>query len=301
MSNSLVQNISSLTTRIAVEIKSLKESASESNRPYLSEQTITVGSTTNQISAIVDPEFLMVYKNRQRLFPDIDYTINTAGTLITFTDDLNASDVILLITCENPDSSEGKLTFSEQNVSITSATTSVNVTYDTLFVAVYRNRQRLFKNIDFFADSGSVISFTDSLSAGDQLLIISCSYADGTIPVHQYASKDHSHYGVHALVEHTHDYVSPKPSVNISKSSYTFTPVNNTVYNFTGITTLTFEAIPNNTEEIIINMSTGSSGLTLTFPENVKYIGNEPSGDASKEYVMSILCGIVAMYEVQTM
>ena len=294
--NSLVQNISSLSERIGIEIKNLKENSSSSsaNHPYLSESFITITSTTKTLSVVYDPGFLVLYKNRQKLYNGIDFTA-TDGTTIIFTNDLVIDDVILIIACESD--SDNTLVLTEQNVSITTATTSVNVTYDTTFVAVYKNRQRLYKNIDFFADDGNVISFKNSLSSGDVLLIISCSDSSGTIPTHQYASENHSHYGVHALVDHTHE----KPVVSVASSSYSFAPVNNTIYNMSGLESLTFTSIPNNKDEILIYIYSGSNGLTLIFPEDVKYIGNAPTGEASKEYVISILGGIVAMTEVQTL
>lgn len=67
----------------------------------------------------------------------------------------------------------------------------------------------------------------------------------------------------------------------------------NTEYSGTDITTLTF-TFPNEDFESYISITTASSGtIAITFPNNVKWIGEEPSYENSAQYEFSVKNGVV--------
>lgn len=118
---------------------------------------------------------LSVFKDGLRLSKS-EYRA-TDGKTVRLVTGVPINTVILVEIWENNISSfdidsgtEVKL-LTEKQVIIEVATSSVSVTYDPTFIAVYKNRQRLFKNIDYSATNGSTITFSDGLLVGDTLLI----------------------------------------------------------------------------------------------------------------------------------
>ena len=120
---------------------------------------------------------LSVYKNGLRLSKS-EYTAND-GNIITLVEGVPIGTNIICEVWEKNISSfdvvstQSNKLLSETQIIIddTTAGSSISVTYDTTFVAVYKNRQRLYKNIDYSATNGMTIAFNEALVSGDTILI----------------------------------------------------------------------------------------------------------------------------------
>ena len=119
---------------------------------------------------------LSVYKDGLRLSKS-DYIAND-GKKISLVNGVPINTVIICEVWENNISSfdvspQQQKLLTEKQVVIDDSTagSSVSVIYDKSYVAVYKNRQRLYKNVDYSATNGTSITFTDSLVAGDTILV----------------------------------------------------------------------------------------------------------------------------------
>lgn len=120
---------------------------------------------------------LSVYKNGLRLSKS-EYSANDGKTL-TLVNGVPINTTILCEVWENNassfdiDNTSNVKLLTEKQVIIdeTTAGSSISVTYDVAFLAVYKNRQRLYKNIDYSATNGTTITFNESLVSGDVILI----------------------------------------------------------------------------------------------------------------------------------
>ena len=84
-----------------------------------------------------------------------------------------------------------------------------------------------------------------------------------------------------------------KPPLVMIADNSTVALADNTEYSGTDLTTVTF-TYPQGNFECYISLTTASSGtIAITFPNNAKWIGEEPSYENSKQYEFSVKNGVV--------
>jgi hypothetical protein len=88
-----------------------------------------------------------------------------------------------------------------------------------------------------------------------------------------------------------------KPTVVTTLTGGAVTIADNTIYTFTGVTSMAV-TFPTGDYECLMDITTGTGTITITFPAGTKYLSEAPTFEASKRYEISIRNGIVGVAEV---
>ena len=105
--------------------------------------------------------------------------------------------------------------------------------------------------------------------------------------------------GDRGLMTNTSGDIVEKPSVTDTTST-TITLANadsGTDYHYGTLTSLTITANDTSDNEITIYFTADSTGISVSLPDTIKYIGSAPVFEAGKSYVISILNNILVSGE----